>query len=264
MREQGLPVDATGAEHAAALAALEGLLVVDTSQRRRQGIRISLPPRPAFPPSPVARADVALRSLDYVVVDVETTGGPASRGHRITEVAAVRLHGDGQVVEEFSSLVNPGRPIPPPISALTRITSEMVHRAPPFALVADEVRRLLAGAVFVAHNAAFDWRFVSHELRLAAGVLPDIPLLCTVRLARRVVPEVASRSLDALSEYFGVENVARHRAYGDARATAAVFRRLLERLAEREVRSWGELEGLLKRRPPRRKRRAMPTSMKEA
>ncbi|HLU25430.1 MAG TPA: 3'-5' exonuclease [Longimicrobiales bacterium] len=205
--------------------------------------------------------DVLLRDLEYVVVDVETTGGSVYRGDRITEVAVVRVNGRGEILEEFQSLVNPGRPIPPFITALTRITNDMVRDAPPFREIAPEVQRLLAGRVFVAHNAAFDWRFISTELEWATGVPPEGQVLCTVRLARRLVPEVSSRSLDSLSLYFGVENEARHRAMGDALATAMIFRGLLERIEEHEVESWGGLEALLSRRSPRRKRRSMPTSM---
>lgn len=206
-------------------------------------------------------ADLRLRDLEYVVVDVETTGGSVYRGDRVTEVAVVRVNGRGEILEEFQSLVNPGRPIPPFITALTRITNDMVRDAPPFREIAPEVQRLLAGRVFVAHNAAFDWRFISTEVEWATGVPPEGQVLCTVRLARRLVPEVSSRSLDSLSLYFGVENEARHRAMGDALATAMIFRGLLERIEEHEVESWGGLEALLSRRSPRRKRRSMPTSM---
>ncbi len=214
---------------------------------------------PALPPD----EGPALRALEYVVVDTETTGGSALRGHRVTEVAAVRVAYDGTVLEEFTSLVNPERPIPAFISALTNISWEMVRDAPRFADIAPEVARLLEGRVFVAHNAAFDWRFLSWELQRATGFPPEARVLCTVRLARKVVPEVASRSLDALCYFFGLENQARHRAYGDARVTAELLRRLLARVEEREIVTWGALEALVGRRKPRapRRRPAMPTGM---
>lgn len=214
----------------------------------------------AWPPAP----ELPLRELEYVVVDVETTGGSARRGHRITEIAAVRLTGDGLVLEEFGTLVNPERPIPPYITALTNITNEMVKDAPRFAEIAERVRELLAGRVFVAHNAAFDWGFLQAEFERALGFALEARILCTLRLARRVVPEVASRSLDALADYFGVENEARHRAYGDARVTAVIFQRLLERLEEREIGSWEGMQALLRQRAPRRKRTATPTWMESA
>jgi len=205
-----------------------------------------------------------LRSLDYVVVDVETTGGACNRGHRITEVCAVRVRGNGRVSGEFTTLVNPERPVPPVITALTRITHEMLLAAPRFEEIASDLRDFLDGAVFVAHNAPFDWGFVGYELvRACQGPLHG-RVLCTVRLARKVVPEVASRSLDALSYYFGVENEARHRAFGDARATASIFRRMLDRMDDREIESWAELETLMRRRAPRRKRRASPEPVRDA
>ncbi|HEX7051659.1 MAG TPA: exonuclease domain-containing protein [Longimicrobiales bacterium] len=194
-----------------------------------------------------------LESLEYVVVDVETTGGAAKRDHRVTEIAAIRADGAGTTLEEFSTLIDPERPIPPFITALTGITDDMVRGAPRFAEIAPEVRRLLEGRIFVAHNAAFDWRFVSTELERAQGVGIEAPRLCTVRLARRLLPELPSRSLGALSDYFGIDNPARHRALGDARATVAVMHRLLERAAAQGIRYWHELETLFARRTPRRR-----------
>lgn len=214
----------------------------------------------AYPPAPEADA---LRGMEYVIVDVETTGGSAQRGHRVTEVAALRVAADGTVLEELCTLVNPERPIPPYISALTNITGEMVKDAPRFRDILFDLATMLAGRVFVAHNAAFDWRFIRAEMERATGRTPtDGRILCTVRLARKLVPEVSSRSLDSLSDYFGIDNDARHRARGDALATAVLFGHLMERLEEREIASWSALDELLSRRKPRGKRRgpAMPTS----
>lgn len=242
-------------------------LVVDTSDRSR-GIRIAL--RPSARPRPVRvdcaggpGDDVAIRSLEYAVVDVETTGGAWSRGHRITEIAAVRVRGDGTILDEYRSLVNPERPIPAVITELTRITPDMVRVAPTFPDVAADVAQVLDGAVFVAHNAMFDWRFVGAELARAGHDLGG-RTLCTVQLARKVVPEVTSRSLDALSWFFDVHNEARHRAWGDARATTIIFRRLLERLDTLEVNRWTDLQELLRRRAKRRRRIANPHSASEA
>jgi DNA polymerase-3 subunit epsilon len=196
-------------------------------------------------------------------VDVETTGGAAERGHRITEFAAVRLRGDGARLDEYATLVNPERPIPTFVSRLTRITDAMTARAPRFGAVRERVAAILEGAVFVAHNASFDWRFVSTELEWAGSEALRGRVLCTVRLARKVVPEVRRRSLDFLSDYFGVENEARHRAFGDARATARIFVRLLERLEERQIERWSALDELLARRAPRRKRQASPEPVRD-
>ena len=100
------------------------------------------------------------------------------------------------------------------------ITPDMVQRAPYFEHVADEVERRLEGRVFVAHNATFDWSFVSAELVRSGGDAPRMPKLCTVRMCRRLVPQLRHRNLDVVSRHFGIEIQGRHRAYGDAFATA--------------------------------------------
>ncbi|MGH7635380.1 MAG: 3'-5' exonuclease, partial [Gemmatimonadaceae bacterium] len=105
----------------------------------------------------------SLSEASFIVVDVETTGTSARRFDRITEIAAVRVqHGTAALV--FDSLINPDRPIPSYITALTQITSEMVARAPRFAEVCSQLLGVLEGHVFTAHNAAFDWGFVSMEV----------------------------------------------------------------------------------------------------
>lgn len=187
--------------------------------------------------SPSAR----LEELDYVVVDVETTGTSPSKGDRVTEIAAVEVT-SGRVTGEFSTLVNPERPIPPGVSDLTGITAEMVEDAPRFEEVAPAVRDRLEGRIFVAHNVPFDWRFVSSEMRRASSVLPEGPRLCTLRLARRALPDLPRKGLDAVTRHFGVEVEDRHRAAGDAVATAEVLLRLLEEADRRGVRRWTELD----------------------
>jgi DNA polymerase III subunit epsilon len=246
-------------------------LVFDASDRGRHGIRIELkrtgPGLQAPLPGTVdcgshLGADAAIRSLQYAIVDVETTGGSCGSGHRVTEIAAVRVRGDGAVVDEFRTLVNPERPIPPYITALTNISWDMVRDAPRFSEIAPQVGRVLAGAVFVAHNASFDWRFVGAEFDRAGGSLTGTPL-CTVRLARKLVPELRSRSLDSLTYFFNIPVEGRHRAWGDAVATAELFRRLLERLDTQEVTRWSELDQLLRQRAPRRRRQASPQPASE-
>jgi DNA polymerase-3 subunit epsilon len=239
-------------------------LIGDASDRSR-GIRIGLRPGSAAMRTIVLEdPEDELRRLEYVVVDLETTGGSAYRGHRITEFAAVRMTSDGVVIDEFSTLVNPLRRIPPFITALTRITPDMVADAPLFHEIVPQVRRILDGAVFVAHNAAFDHGFLSAELARLNQPLSGRKL-CTVRLARRTVPELGHRSLDALAYFFSIDIEARHRAFGDARATAVLLARLLDRLEDHEVRRWHELEKFLRRRPRRkRKRIANPHSMEVA
>lgn len=168
-----------------------------------------------------------LSELSFAVVDVETTGGASWRGHRIVDLAVVEVRA-GRIVDEYRTLVNPGRAVPPGITALTGITTGMVREAPYFEHVADEIAGRLRGRVFVAHNAMFDWGFVSRELVDALGEAPDVPRLCTVRLARSLVPSLRRRNLDVLCRHYGVTIHERHRAYGDALATARVLLRLLD------------------------------------
>jgi DNA polymerase-3 subunit epsilon len=158
---------------------------------------------------------------DYVVVDVETTGGLAAR-HRVTEVAAVRVRG-GEVTGRFSTLVNPERPIPVEITRLTGINDAMVRGAPRFAEVADGLREFVGDAVFVAHNAAFDHGFLRAEFA-RSGVDFRRPTLCTVAAMRRFFPGLESYSLGKLCRHFKIPLVSHHRALCDAEATAELLK----------------------------------------
>jgi DNA polymerase-3 subunit epsilon len=209
---------------------------------------------------PEAQGSPLLDECAFAVVDVETTGMRAGESDRITEIAVVVVHGGRREVV-FESLVNPGRPIPPAICAITNITNEMVREAPTFAEVADQVLAALAGRVFVAHNARFDWNFISAEVRRARDLALDGPRLCTVRLARRLVKGVRSCGLDNLTQHFGFDNPARHRATGDALVTADLLVRLLRLAREEGARTLQDLAAIAARRTARarRKRLAMPT-----
>jgi DNA polymerase-3 subunit epsilon len=192
---------------------------------------------------PEAQGSPLLDECAFAVVDVETTGMRASGGDRITDVAVVVVHGQRRELV-FESLVNPGVPIPLRIAQLTGISDSLVREAPPFEQVADALLAALAGRVFVAHNARFDWGFVTAEVRRARAYGLEGARLCTVRLARRLVPQLESKSLDSLSQFFGLENQARHRAAGDALATADLLLRLLGLARERGVQTLADLEAL--------------------
>ena len=213
--------------------------------------------RPTYDPT-FERDELA--SLSYVVVDVETTGTSPWSGDRITEIAAVVVR-DGVVAETFETLVNPERSIPPMITNLTQINWEMVKDAPRFRDICEDLVRVLSGHVFVAHNADFDWRFVTHEVQRATGQRLSGRRLCTVRLARRVLPQLRSRRLDSVANYYGVEILARHRAAGDAVATAHVLLRLLDEARDRECRGWDDLQRLLGERFDRGPRPRRPSAM---
>lgn len=197
----------------------------------------------------------------FAVIDVETTGGSSGKGDRITEIAICTLAG-GKVTRAYESLVNPERPIPRFVTSLTQITDAMVRDAPTFDEIADAVTDQLAGRIFVAHNARFDWTFLARELKRSRDLALTGPRLCTVQLTRRLVPGLRSRGLDSVAAYFGVEIVGRHRAGGDAEATANVLAKLLELAGERGIESLEELQNLGRKARPRRT--AMPSPMGEA
>jgi DNA polymerase-3 subunit epsilon len=209
------------------------------------GWRLSEPAAPAWRVAALEEEPL-LSSLSFVVVDVETTGGRPEGGDRITEIAAVTVR-DGQVVDVFETLVNPERSIPPFITRLTNISWEMVRDKAPFRDVCADLLRVLDGHVFVAHNASFDWRFVSAEVARSSGRELTGRRLCTVRLARRLLPQLRSRSLDWVARHYGVEIPAgmRHRAAGDALATAHCLLRLLEDARGHGCERWSELERFL-------------------
>jgi len=158
-----------------------------------------------------------MRLLDapLAIVDLETTGtDPAS--DRVTEIAVLEIQGF-EVTSEWSTLVNPGSTIPSPIQALTGITNEMVAAAPRFAELAGALHERLAGRVFVAHNARFDYGFLRREFD-RAGIRFTAKTLCTVRLSRRLYPAEPHHNLDSVIARHGIECRQRHRAMGDADA----------------------------------------------
>jgi DNA polymerase III subunit epsilon len=198
-----------------------------------------------------------LRELPFAVVDCETTGGRPGTGDRIMEIAVVHVH-DGHWSTAFESLVNPQRPINPWVSRLTGIRWEMVHEAPTFLDVADRVHEALADRVFVAQNVRFDSRFCSAELDRAIGKTVRGKRLCTVKLARKLLTHLRRRNLDALAGHYEIPIVGRHRAGGDARATAQVLIRMLADARRQDVYTWAELQALLKRPRPAAFRSYLP------
>jgi len=162
----------------------------------------------------MAAPDAAALPRNLVFVDLETTGANAGH-HRITEVGIVRVV-DDVLVEEWSSLVNPECRIPPFIESFTGIRNEMVADAPRFADIAATVKAKLHGATFVAHNARFDYSFLRAEFR-RIEVPWSAPVLCTVKLSRRLFPDEPRHNLDAIMQRHSLSCTARHRALGDAR-----------------------------------------------
>jgi DNA polymerase-3 subunit epsilon len=180
-----------------------------------------------------------ISDASFIVVDVETTGMSA-KGDRITEIAMLRVE-EGEIVDRFESLINPERSIPSFIAEYTHITNAMVFGKPTFAQLLPEIAKFIERArtpVFVAHNVQFDRGFIiesiarSNTTHPAALGFQGLPALCTCRLAKRLT-KLERRSLKHVTDYFGIKIKARHRAMGDAEATALALIQMLS-LAEEE------------------------------
>ncbi len=164
--------------------------------------------------------------MEFAVVDIETTGStPQSAG--ITEIAIV-IHNGVEVTGKYVTLINPRHKIPPFIVNMTGISDEMVAAAPLFEEVAPQIYNLLNGRVFVAHNVSFDYSFV-HYLLGRSGFQWSAPKLCTIKLSRRVFPGLEKYGLGSLTRDLGIRIEGRHRAWGDAAATAQVLTMAIEK-----------------------------------
>ena len=168
----------------------------------------------------------------YAIVDIETTGSYAA-ANGITEIS-IQLSDGQTVTDQYSTLINPGQPIPPYISAMTGISNQMVAGAPRFEEVAERIFNLLHNKIFIAHNVSFDYSFIKSHLR-EAGFDLNSKKLCTVRLSRKIFPGLPSYSLGKLSRSLGIEITDRHRASGDAEATAKIFHLLIANDREKHI-----------------------------
>lgn len=190
----------------------------------------------------ITPADQLLSDVTFVVVDLETTGTDRT-GDAITEIGAVKIRG-GEVLGEFTTLVNPGRDIPPSIVAITGITNEMVADAPPLDSVLPAFLEFSRGAVLVAHNAPFDIGFLRANCERLGLPWPKPQVVDTVRLAKRVITkdETPNYRLATLAQvlHAGTEPV--HRALDDARTTVDVLHTLLERIGNLGVQTLGDLQ----------------------
>jgi DNA polymerase III subunit epsilon len=170
-------------------------------------------------------------NLEFCVVDVETTGFCPRKFDRIIEIAAIRLDQSGAILDEYSSLVNPGRDLGR--SDIHGIYAQHVLNAPMFDEIVGDVLSLLRGAVFVAQNVLFDKRFFEAEMARTGTTLPEFPSLCTMRLARLVAPDIQGRSLPHLCDYFGIPLESHHCALADATATSRVLVECIQRIGEK-------------------------------
>ncbi len=169
----------------------------------------------------------------FIVVDLETTGSSPDK-NRIIEAAAVTLLG-GEIISKFSSLINPHQFIPSFIAKMTGISNNMVYTASEETEVIPELHKILSmpNAVFVAHNASFDWSFVRATFDRLELEMPPVERLCTLKLSRRILVKNLKKNVGSLCEYFDIQLFNRHRAFGDAAATALILKELME-LAEKD------------------------------
>lgn len=183
---------------------------------------------PASAPTIRNPSDVSIDETTFVIVDTETTGGRAGQDSLI-EIGAVRVVG-GEVVDTFQQLIDPGRAVPKRITWLTGISTAMVFGQPSLREVMPEYQAFLGDAIMVAHNLPFDARFLDVAM-IEAGLAPiQNDAVDTLRLARRLLPSLPSKGLSGLTEHFGITVNGRHRALGDAEATAKLLSILLDRL----------------------------------
>ena len=164
----------------------------------------------------------------FIVLDIETTG-LSPYMHKITEIAAIKIQ-NGQVLDSFQTLINPQTPIPGFITRLTGITNDMVKDAPLIKDVLVELKHFIQDNHIVAHNATFDFNFLTHNFSKYLGEPLVNKTICTRKLASRILPHLPSKKLSSLCEYYDVINESAHRAMGDTQATTTIFNKFCEEL----------------------------------
>lgn len=176
--------------------------------------------------------------MKCTIVDIETTGLSKHR-HKITEIAAVNVV-NGKIKKEFQTLVNPECHIPSFITRLTGIDDELVKDAPTIEDALPSFLKFLGDNLMVAHNATFDFGFLSHNARQLREELCN-DTLCTKKLANRMLPDLPSKRLEVLCDHFNVKNVQAHRALADVHATHGVFTNMLQTLEQAGLKKQEEI-----------------------
>ena len=160
---------------------------------------------------------------DFVILDFETTGLSKTK-NKITEIAAVKVR-DGYIVDKFETLVNPECYIPFHITSMTGITNDMVRESPTLESVLKDFVSFIGSSVLVAHNAEFDYGFLSHNVQEILNQNINNEKVCTRKLAKKLLPNLSRRSLSEICSHFEIHNESAHRAMGDVKATFQVFNR---------------------------------------
>ncbi len=171
--------------------------------------------------------------MDYVVVDIETTG-LSKYYHKITEVAAVKVS-EGKIIDEFQTLIDPKVPIPKFITRLTGIDDDLVKGHPIVERILPIFHEFLGDGFFVAHNATFDWGFLDlvSQDHLGTGIRNE--RLCTRKLANRLLPDLRSKKLGNICDHLDIINTQAHRAMADVMATKDIFESFLFMLKKRGI-----------------------------
>ena len=196
--------------------------------------------------------NILVNKYNFAIVDVETTGG-SPFFHRVIEIGILRVE-RGELVRSYSSLVNPGRPIPEFITGITNIRDEDVKDAPAFEDIKDEILEMLEGTIFVAHNSSFDYGFLKGEFARHERAF-TMDHLCTVRLSRALFSRFKHHNLSALIERFKFECANRHRALDDAKVVWDFLQMLPEKFPQKQVDM--AISRTLRKIPPA-KQRSMP------
>lgn len=191
----------------------------------------------------------------FCIVDTETTGMRAAFS-RIIDIGIIRVE-NGKVVKRYETLIHPGVSIPWRITSITGLSNEDLAGAPPFEDVALEIEEMLEGAVFVAHNVAFDYSFVQNEFK-RIGIAWSAPKLCSVNLSRSLFPKEKAHNLDMIIERFKIKTGTRHRAMPDAEAVLSFFKKL-EKETDKELLS-SAIEKVLDKSSPRTSASELPDS----
>lgn len=174
-----------------------------------------------------------------VFLDIETTGG-SPYDSRITEIGALRVE-DGEVVNTYSQLINPGQSVPWFITKLTGITDEMLWDKPAFEAVAHDLELFLDGAIFVAHNVSFDYGFIKESYNRLGGSF-NMDRFCTAKLSKRLYPEQKRHNLDTIIDAHNIQVTDRHRAFDDARALHEFYKHALD---EHGLKVYAEINKIL-------------------
>ncbi|KPJ65268.1 hypothetical protein AMJ44_10635 [candidate division WOR-1 bacterium DG_54_3] len=186
-----------------------------------------------------------METLEYVILDVETTGLEPTQ-HELTEIGALKIRGE-EIKEIFSTLIRPRHPIPPEITQFTGIDDEMVKDSPSVEEVLPRFIDFIDSSTLIAHNAEFDLSFIKHHLKQISDKELTNEAICTVKLARYLLPNLENYKLPTVANHLGIPVENRHRAMGDAEATYQIWIKFLPLLKEKGIASQHDLDSLISR-----------------